>query len=96
MNYAVVTKFLGPTNNLGSRVKAFLPSGLAVTLPWDSALSIDENHHAAATACVQKHVIDTNPHLSEKDPWSYQQWGIHGHKDGFVCLVSVIDKPKAV
>jgi hypothetical protein len=73
-----------------------LPSGLSVTLSWDYSLEISENHHAAATACVQKHIIDTTPHLSEKAPWSYQKWSIHGHKAGFVCLVSIIDKTKAV
>lgn len=58
MSYpAIQTKFLGPTNFRGSRIKATLMSGnqgpndpklKSVTLSWDYAKNPDHNHLAAA------------------------------------------------
>lgn len=54
MRQSIATKYLGPTDARGSRVKATSSSGLSVTRPWDDALSIDENHAKAAIAlCVK-------------------------------------------
>jgi len=50
---AIVTKYLGPTNHRGSRIKAKCQSG-SITVSWDSNLHINENHTAAATALAQK------------------------------------------
>ncbi len=50
---AIVTKYLGPTNTRGSRVKATCNAG-SVTVSWDHALNIDENHEAAFRALVDK------------------------------------------
>lgn len=50
---AIVTKFLGPTNHRGSRVKAKCQAE-SITVSWDSNLDINENHTAAATALAQK------------------------------------------
>ena len=44
---AIITKYHGPTNTKGSRVSARCDAG-RVTIPWDDALSSDENHAAAA------------------------------------------------
>ena len=49
------TKFLGPTNFKGSRLKATTPSGKHITISWDYALNIDGNHRAAARACIEAH-----------------------------------------
>ena len=46
---AIITKYLGPTNFRGSRVKATCQAG-SVTLPWDDALDMEENHDRAANA----------------------------------------------
>ena len=48
---AIQTKFLGPTNTRGSRVKAtcWLKS---VTIAWDHALNVEDNHKAAIDALV--------------------------------------------
>lgn len=43
MFQAITTRFLGPTNFRGSRVKATADAG-SVTLSWDYALGIDQNH----------------------------------------------------
>jgi hypothetical protein len=50
---AIITKYLSPTNHRGPRVKATATSG-TVTVPWDHALGIGENHDAAARALVKK------------------------------------------
>lgn len=50
---AITTKFLSPTNTRGSRVKATAAAG-SVTVEWDHALNISENHAAAAQALIAK------------------------------------------
>jgi hypothetical protein len=50
---AIVTKFLGPTNHRGSRVKAWCEAG-SVTVSWDHAKDVGGNHDAAAEALIRK------------------------------------------
>jgi hypothetical protein len=50
---AIITKYLGPTNYRGSRIKAKCQAE-SLTVSWDSNLGIDENHTAAATMLAQK------------------------------------------
>lgn len=54
MRQAISTKYLGPTNTRGSKVKATAEAG-SITLHWDDALDIGENHVAAARALAQKY-----------------------------------------
>ena len=51
---AIVTKYIGPTNYRGSRIKAKAAAG-TVTLSWDSSLNSDRNHAKAAEALAAKH-----------------------------------------
>ena len=51
---AIVTKYLGPTEYRGSRVKATAQVG-SLTLSWDYALNSDGNHRAAALALANKY-----------------------------------------
>ena len=53
MRQAIVTKYLGPTDSRGARVKAVCEAG-TVTLPWDHGLHTCENHEAAAMALCAK------------------------------------------
>lgn len=53
MYQAITTKYLGPSNVRGSRVKARAEAG-SVTLSWDHGLSNAENHKAAAVALCKK------------------------------------------
>lgn len=53
MRQAITTKWLGPTNHMGSRVKAYAQAG-SVTVHWDYALGVDANHDAAARALAAK------------------------------------------
>ena len=49
---AIVTKYLGPTNHRGSRVKATCNAKTATT-SWDYALDVAENHAMAAKALAK-------------------------------------------
>jgi hypothetical protein len=51
---AILTKYLGPTNFRGARVKAYTETKLSVTVHWDHALNPEENHRVAAMALVAK------------------------------------------
>ena len=44
---AIVTRYLGPVNKYGSRIKATLGER-SLTLPYDPRLTADGNHYAAA------------------------------------------------
>lgn len=50
---AITTRFLGPTNHHGSRIKATCDAG-SITLPWDHSLNSEGNHDAAAKALIRK------------------------------------------
>lgn len=50
---AILTKYLGPTDHRGARVKA-QGARSSVTVDWDCALSTDDNHRAAAKAYALK------------------------------------------
>lgn len=50
---AIETRYLGPTNTKGGRIKASAWAG-SVTLPYDYALNADGNHKAAADALIAK------------------------------------------
>lgn len=50
----IQTKFIGPTNYRGARVKATnVTSGKSVTIPWEHELDCAENHLNAAKACLR-------------------------------------------
>lgn len=50
---AIVTKYFGPTNTRGSRIKASASAG-SKTVSYDHALNIADNHAAAAKAFAEK------------------------------------------
>lgn len=50
---AIETRYLGPTNTKGGRIKATSWAG-SVTVPYDHALNSEDNHRAAAMALVAK------------------------------------------
>lgn len=53
MRQAIVTKYIGPTNSRGARVKATAQAG-SVTVPWDYSLSVDDNHARTALRLADK------------------------------------------
>lgn len=50
---AITTKFLGPTNVRGSRVKATCDAG-SITIYWNHAIGVEANHRSAAEALCAK------------------------------------------
>jgi hypothetical protein len=50
---AIETKYMGPTNTRGSRIKATAAAG-SVMVPFDYQLNPDGNHKAAADALIAK------------------------------------------
>ena len=50
---AIVTKYIGPSNTKGSRIKATAAAG-SITVHLDHALNIEENHAKAAEALANK------------------------------------------
>lgn len=51
---AIITKYHGPTNTRGSRIRASDLDGNRVTVSFDHALNGDGNHDAAAVALCRK------------------------------------------
>ncbi len=61
MRQAIVTKYLGPTDHRGSRIKATCDAK-TLTFPWCDALGLSENHEKAATALAWSlGWLDNNP-----------------------------------
>jgi len=54
MNRVIVTKFLGPTDRRGSRVKATSDVG-SVTVEWSHTIDAEANHKTAALALASRH-----------------------------------------
>ena len=50
---AIVTRYMGPTNFRGSRVKATCAAG-SLTLSWDDSLDTAANHAAACKALADR------------------------------------------
>jgi len=61
MRQAIQTKYLGPTDMRGGRIKASADAG-SITVAWDHKLGIEANHTAAAQALAAK--------LGWKGQWS--------------------------
>ena len=71
------TKFLGPTDTRGSRVKATSAGGKSLTKDWNYELSSDANHAMAATLLANK--------LTEVGSSSPVKWIRRWDKDG-TCI----------
>jgi len=54
MYMAITTKFIPPTNHRPSRVKATAEAG-SITVSWDYALNVTDNHKAAAVALADRY-----------------------------------------
>lgn len=55
---SITTKYIGPTNTKGSRIRAtradHSTGDVTVTVPYDHALGIDDNHRFAAETLATK------------------------------------------
>ena len=62
---AIHTKYIGPTNTRGSRIKAYTAGygsikGFEATIPYPYELSGEKVHFEAVKALVKKHKLDWN------------------------------------
>lgn len=62
---AIHTKFIGPTNNRGARIKAYTASwgdrkGFEAVISYPYELSGEKCHFEAVKALVKKHKLDWN------------------------------------
>lgn len=80
---AIVTKYLGPTNVRGSRVKATAAGG-TITIGWDNRYNSEVNHALACAALVQK--------MGWQGQW--HQGGLPSGDYCFVCQYA--GKPRVV
>ena len=78
MYQAIQTKFFGPSNVRGARVKAIADAG-SITLHWNHALGVEGNHAATAHA------------LASKLNWD-GRWVGGGMKDHGYCFVLAGDE----
>lgn len=71
---AIITKYIGPTNHRGSRIKAECEAG-SITIPYDYGLDDVDLHLKAVNALIKK--LDWNYNvlghgsLPRKSPHSY-------------------------
>lgn len=75
---SIDTRYVGPTNNRGSRVIATTPSGHRLIRHWEYGIGIEANHYAAAKALQAK--LDWEPIVAGGST-----------KAGFVWLVSTLE-----
>jgi hypothetical protein len=73
---AIQTKYFGPTTYRGSRIKATAYGG-SITVGWDHALNVEENHSLAAHE------------LAKKLGWTFTQYQGGSLKDGSYVWVEV-------
>lgn len=80
---AIVTKYLGPSNTRGSRIKATVYVG-SVTIAWNHALDAWGNHEQAAFALAFKMQWLGSEPTTEQFREQYAQGGLPGSGYAFV------------
>lgn len=85
---AIETRYLGPTNTRGGRIKARAWAG-SVTVPYNHELNADQNHRAAAMALAAKCAKHAEQY-GGKSIWSEGVWtqGGNAKGDGYVFTVT--------
>lgn len=53
MKQAIKTKYLGPTNYRGARVKASYAAG-SIVINWDYELNVEQNHEKAVKSLIKE------------------------------------------
>jgi hypothetical protein len=78
---AIQTKYIGPTNTRGSRIKAWTENGQSVSIPYPHEYSHEVCHFQAVKALVQKHNLD----------WDLNEMRYGGTNNGYVfCFAHCI------
>lgn len=71
---AITTKFHGPTNRLGARIKARCERG-SLTVSWDYAIGIEANHRVACEALLAKFAMEDHERTPAGTLPSDHHWG---------------------
>jgi hypothetical protein len=71
---AIQTKYIGPTNSKGSRIKAWTSNGHSCTVSYDHAYSHEMVHFQAVKELVKKHKLD----------WDLDNMRYGGTENGYV------------
>jgi hypothetical protein len=80
---AIQTKYLGPTNSRGSRIKAWTYTGRSVTISYPHEYSHEVCHFQAVKALIENHGLD----------WDLTDMRYGGTEDGYVfCFANSIVK----
>jgi len=82
---AIQTKYINPTNTIGSRIKAWVDSDMghnfSVTISYPHHLSHELVHYEAVKALVDKYKLD----------WDISKMSFGGVKNGYVfCFIDSI------
>ena len=85
---AIETRYLGPTNTRGGRIKAECWAG-SLTIPYPHELNTDEAHKAAAMALAARCAKHAEQH-GGSSIWSEGKWtqGGNAKGTGYVFTVS--------
>ena len=70
----ISTKYFGPTNTRGARVKATCQCG-SITISWDYSLNVDENHVNVMRALTNKFNLE----------WG-NEWAIGSSNEGYIFV----------
>lgn len=82
---AFETKYIGPTNYRGSRIKASCERG-SITVSYDDSLNTEEAHRAAVEALIARFVkedADRHGNNGASNPWA-RPFISGGTKKGYV------------
>lgn len=80
---AIQTKYIGPTNTRGSRIKAWTDSGFSTTISYPHEYSYETCHFQAVKALIEKHGLD----------WDLSDMRYGGTEKGYVfCFARSIVK----
>jgi len=90
---AIETRYLGPTNTKGGRIKAECWGG-SVTIPYDHALNTDENHYRAAMALAAKCAHHAEQ-FGGTSVWTTGTWTQGGNAKGTGYVFTVSDNKGA-
>ena len=75
---AIQTKYIGPTNSRGSRIKAWTDTGFSTIISYDYGLEDEARHFKAVKAMVAEHELD----------WDLKEMRCGGTKNGYVFCFS--------
>lgn len=91
---AIETRYLGPTNTKGGRIKAECWGG-NITIGYDHALNSDEAHKAAAVALIEKMSALALRHGGSRSIWNTGTWVQGGNAKGTGYVFTVTEGERA-